>query len=210
MKKMLEFFRKIGNRHNIINVFTDFLEIEAIVISNSMMHDAEKEERYKYLINKYNKMDQYMLGNIAGELAITLEEEPNDWLGKIFMELLGGKHQGQFFTPYHITKMITAISLDHERIKRDGFIKVKEPSAGGGAMIIALAEEMKRCGYNIEKQLIVECSDLDINSVYMCYIQLSLLGIRAKVSHKNSLTDEVFGSWRTPIYKIYEVGAEAI
>ena len=36
----------------------------------------------------------------------------------------------------------------------------------------------------------------------MCYIQLSLYGIPAVVVHGNSLTNEEWSSWQTPVYII--------
>ena len=67
-------------------------------------------------------------------------------------------------------------------------------------MVIAFAEAMKSLGFNPQKQLIVTCNDLDIKSVYMTYIQLSLLGIPAIVEHMNTLSLEKYSTWKTPGY----------
>ena len=50
-----------------------------------------------------------------------------------------------------------------------------------GAIIIAFAEIMKKYGYNYQKQLFVEAIDISEMCFKMTYIQLSLLGIPAKV-----------------------------
>ena len=67
-------------------------------------------------------------------------------------------------------------------------------------MPIAFAEVMKEKGYNPQKQLLVIAQDLDIKAVHMAYIQLSLLGLQAKVYHMNTLTLETYSEWKTPFW----------
>ena len=69
-------------------------------------------------------------------------------------------------------------------------------------MIIAFAEVMRKHGYNPQEDLKVICNDLDIKSVYMTYIQLSLLGIPAAVLHMNTLTLEHWDTFKTPFWKL--------
>lgn len=46
-------------------------------------------------------------------------------------------------------------------------------------MIIAIAERMRDQGIDYQRKLQVVAQDLDWKGVYMCYLQLSLLGIKA-------------------------------
>lgn len=65
-------------------------------------------------------------------------------------------------------------------------------------MIIALASALKDKEYNSQTKLTIQCEDLDQTCLLMCYVQLSILGIKAKCQVKNTLTNEVFSTWQTP------------
>lgn len=134
------------------------------------------------------------------------DNEPTDILGEIFMELdLGSKWKGQFFTPMTVCKAMADMTIADTKnlekiIKEKGHFTVLEPACGGGALIIALAVEIKKEGFNYQECMKVTAVDLDLKAVCMCYIQLSLLGIPAIVVHGNSLTQETFSTWKTPMY----------
>lgn len=56
-------------------------------------------------------------------------------------------------------------------------------------MIIAAAKVLKDAGINPQKHLKIVAQDLDWKCVYMCYLQLSLLGLKATVVQGNTLSD---------------------
>ena len=58
-------------------------------------------------------------------------------------------------------------------------------------MIIAAARVLKERGLNYQRCMKVTAQDLDWNSVYMTYVQLSLLGIDAEVIQGNTLSDSM-------------------
>jgi len=68
-------------------------------------------------------------------------------------------------------------------------ITVLEPSCGGGAMILAAAKVLWKNGINYQQAMDVVAQDLDWKGVYMCYVQLSLLGISAICVQGNTLTE---------------------
>lgn len=202
--KMIEIIKKIAYKESLYDVYSDFVEISALVISNTcdFTNKDKREKRYKKLIEKYGKTAN-LFQKLFAELVETMDKGFNDVLGSLYMELeLGNKNTGQFFTPYHLAqaaaKMILAKA--ENQIKGKGFISLYEPSVGGGAMVIAIAEEMLNKGYNPQTQLVIECNDIDLKGVYMSYVQLSLLGIPAVVKHANSLNLEVFDTFKTPMY----------
>jgi len=206
-KNMVKLFEKLSYRHNTWTVFSDFLEMAALSLNNSvnLVGWQKREDRYLSIISKYSKDEATLFPQIFGELTMALEV-PGDYLGEVFMELeLGNKWKGQFFTPYHLCLLMAQLTLDKDistNIQVKEFITLNEPACGGGAMIIAFIQIMKDRGFNPQKQLKVTAQDLDIKSVYMTYIQLSLLGIPAQVVHANTLSLEVFEVWETPFYKI--------
>lgn len=202
---LVKMIRDAAYRHSAWRVFTDFLALSAIAVSNAvdLRYREEREKKYLEIISAYDREEVNTISKMLAELVLALEAEMTDVLGQVFMELeLGSKWSGQFFTPMHLCRMMARIALEDvdEKIKEKGYITIQEPTAGGGAMIIALAEEMKRLGYNYQKQMLVVATDIDIKAVHMCYLQLSLLGIPAVVYHGDSLSLKMFSEWCTPAY----------
>ena len=64
---------------------------------------------------------------------------------------------------------------------------VNEPTCGGGGSIIAVAQVLKENNVNYQNVMEVVAQDLDWKCVYMCYLQLSLLGISAAVVQGDTL-----------------------
>lgn len=208
-KEIIKLFQSFGYKHNIADVFRDFLEISAITISNSVDWNqaAKREKKYFELIKNYSKEELLKFAKILAELTMALEKEPSDILGEIFMELeLGNKFKGQFFTPMSVAICMAEMTLsdNYTKIINDnGYLTINEPACGAGATIIAFALALKNRGYNYQQQMLLTAQDLDIKAVHMCYIQCSLLGIPGQILHCNTLTMEVFEIWRTPFYMIY-------
>lgn len=209
-KIMINMFKKLSYKHQIWEVYSDFIELATLSISNACDHSLKwnsREERYKNIINKYDDKEKILFPKLLGELIIQLNEQPSDVMGQIFMELeLGNKYKGQFFTPYNICELMAEIIIDdniRNQIKKKGFVTLNEPCSGGGAMIIAFAEAMKKRKLNPQKYLKVICQDLDFKSVCMTYLQLSFLGIPAIVMHMDTLSLEIFDKFYTPVW-IYD------
>jgi hypothetical protein len=57
-------------------------------------------------------------------------------------------------------------------------------------MIIAAAKRIKEKGYDYQRTMEVVAQDVDWRSVYMTYVQLSLLGINAVVCQGDSLSNK--------------------
>ena len=202
--KLIELINKIAVKQSLYTVYSDFIELTALMISNTCVFNEKREKQYINTISKYREE-----GKLFPLLYLELVEEMNkgfnDVLGSLFMELgLGSKTTGQFFTPYHIAQATARTLFDDKQvdkqIKDKGYISILEPSCGGGAMLIAFAEELYKNGYNPQKQLVVECNDLDVKGVYMTYVQLSLYGIPSVVNHADSLTLSKYDTFKTPMY----------
>ena len=120
-------------------------------------------------------------------LEIALEKNITDALGEIYMQAnLGSKQTGQFFTPFHVSLLTAATAIPKE-IEEP--LVINEPSAGAGGMILATAKILKDRGYNPQKYMKVVAQDLDWKGVYMTYVQLSLLGIKAIVVQGDTLCE---------------------
>jgi len=204
-KNLIKLIEKAAYRFSTWEVFSDFIEMAAISISNSidLSHYVARENKYMEIIKKYTKEEIAIFPKLLGETVEALEENITDVLGNLFMELdLGSNCKGQFFTPYNLCKLTCEVSSSNidKEIRDNGYIELNEPCVGGGAMVIAFAETMKNKGYNPQRQLKVICQDLDLKAVHMSYIQLSLLGIPAIVFHGNTLSLETYSVWETPSY----------
>ena len=136
---------------------------------------------------------------------MALEEKHQDFLGCVYMKLnLGNVANGQFFTPYHVSKMMAEICFSdiEKQLEERDFITLSEPCCGSGAMIIAYAQTLKEQGYNYQNQLFVEAIDIDELCFLMTYLQLSLYGIPARVMLGDTLAWKFQRVLYTPLYFI--------
>jgi hypothetical protein len=205
-KALIKLIEANGRTHGHWQVFSDFVELSAIAISNAvdLARREAREARYLEIVGKYEREEVERFPRMLGELVSELECGPADVLGAVFMEMeLGSKWHGQFFTPYELCRMMSGMMVDdHMRglIDARGFIRANEPACGGGAMVIALAEEMYAAGIDYQQHLHVVAQDLDLKAVHMAYVQLSLLHIPAVVIHGNTLALEERSHWHTPAH----------
>lgn len=206
-KNMVDLIENMNNRHSTWSIFSDFLTIAACSLSNTcdLSKRAVREELYMNTIKKYDKQDLDSMCKMFGELVLALEEGGlDDILGDIFGHLdLGNNWTGQFFTPMHVceaTGEMLAGSITQQKVQQRGYISVCEPCSGSGALVIGFAKALLKRDINFQEYMLVSATDIDIRAVYMSYIQFSLLGIPSIVYHANSLTDEVFDVWYTPMY----------
>lgn len=176
-------------------IFRDWVESMALAIQNSctVIHSQlwqDREKRYLEIINQYPDKGERFAEMMAW-LVEMFEEEITDALGEIYMESgCGNKYTGQFFTPFHVSKMCAQLALiDSE----DGIYRLNEPSSGGGGMILASAIALRDRGVNYQKQMKVVAQDLDWIGVYMTYVQLSICGIDAVVVQGDTLCDPFTG-----------------
>lgn len=199
---LAKLLRQASSRLDTWRVFSDFVEMAAISIANSVMPDPGREARYMQIIGAYKPDESELFPQMLGSVALALECELGDVLGEVFMELeLGNQHRGQFFTPYALCRAIAMLNDDiAPRVQERGFVTVSDPAVGAAALLIAFAEEAKRQGVNYQRHIHATGQDVDIKAVHMAYIQLSLIGLPAVVIHGNTLTMEVQSRWHTPMH----------
>ncbi len=194
-------------------LLSDVFECGAIAISNKVdfTQYEQREEHYKDIMNSYSPKERETLTEIFAKIFALLSSvvyddgEFDDYLGSIFMQSdMGNKHAGQFFTPYHISKLCAKMSIGEDaaaKAKDDEILTINDPCSGSGGMMIAALDVLHNdYGVNYAYNCFVECSDIDIRCVHMTYLQLSLAGVPAIVKHQNSLTREVWSVWKTPAY----------
>lgn len=195
-----------SHRHRRHEVFSDFCELGALAISNSVdRHQAdEREARYLQIVARYEPEEVRRFPEMLGHLTLALEAGHRDVLGQIFMSLdLGDHWKGQFFTPYELAYCMAQMTLtDCEQvIERQGFLTVMEPACGAGGMVIAAAAALLDRGINYQQNMHVTCIDVDATACRMTYLQLSLLHVPAVILQANALgSDPARAYWVTPAH----------
>lgn len=215
-KEFFKTFKKLSYHHSPWRVWQDFVTMFSCSISNSLdkQHYNEREATYLKIINTYEKREQNMFPELVAQTVLALEKNPEqDFLGKLFMDLgLGNDSNGQFFTPYHVCELMSAVTLNDivSQVKKDGYICINDCACGAGATLIAAINEAKRQlekeKMNFQNHVLIVAQDIDMTVALMCYIQLSLLGVAGYVKVGNSITEPIATNdstenyWFTPMY----------
>ncbi|MCT8526080.1 SAM-dependent methyltransferase [Glaesserella parasuis] len=198
MNELLSIIQTMGRKHDNLRVFQDFVEICACAISKPFQ---DRDERYFSIKSRYTDDEMYQFHQLGQILLNLLEEEPQDVLGQCYMKLqIANKQRGQCFTPISTGQVMANILIAPNEISEKGYFTLNEPTCGSGALIISFCETLKSQGYNPQQQLLVIAQDIDLKSVQMCYVQLSLLGISAIIQHANPIANNVIDTYYTPLY----------
>lgn len=203
LKEFNSKLQSLDRSKSIETVFRDFLTLSTYSLAQPFYQSKEIEQRYLDVIKQYTKEQAEEFPKLLAFLVSALEEKHQDFLGQVFASNnFGNANKGQFFTPYHVSKMMAKINITNteKQFEEKDFVTLSEPCCGSGGMIIAFAESLKESGYNYQHQLYVEAVDIDEICFKMTYIQLSLLGIPAKVIRGESLSMMYYEVFYTPFY----------
>ncbi|MCI9641241.1 MAG: SAM-dependent DNA methyltransferase [Eubacterium sp.] len=218
--ELVKMFDSLSGSKGAWEVWNDVITMFAISISNSLdikLRKKKREEMYMNIIKKYSSEEHKIITKICVEIARIFEKNfEQDLLGDLYMDLdFGSNALGQFFTPYSVCQAMAETTFDKEYaqkiIEDNGYIKINEPACGAGANIIALANQMKKQEINYQESAFFVAQDLSQLTAFMCYIQLSLLGIAAIVVIGDTLEKPFYANtqseieiseniWLTPMY----------
>lgn len=153
----------------------------------------EIEQKYKESIKNYTKEQAEEFPKLLAFLVSALDEKHQDFLGEVYMQMnLGNSAKGQYFTPYSLSKMISKImGYQVQKYRNSEILTLCEPCCGSGGMVIAFAEALLEHKINYQQMLYVEATDIDELCYKMTYVQLSILGIPAKVVWGDSLSMKI-------------------
>lgn len=215
-KEFMKIFRSFSQKHRSWDIWRDFVTMFACSISNAVdkTHYEEREALYMDIIRQYSKEEQQLFPKLAAQMVLALEQNPEqDFLGGIFMELNLGSHSGgQYFTPYCVCQVMASITSNdlYEQVKENGYVTINDCACGAGATLIAGINEARKQlsekSLNFQNHILVSGQDIDRIAAYMCYIQLSLLGVAGYIKVGNTLTDpmqtgdDLKNYWFTPLY----------
>ena len=183
-KEIIKAVNSLSDSKSPYQVFSDWIKCVAWSLSQCCFKTEKREQQYLDTIRLYPAQE---FSKMAAMLAETIESCAGDVLGNLFMASgWGNKNTGQFFTPYSVSLATAKLQC----YKSNETVRMNEPAAGAGGMIIAVAQAMKENGINYQKQLRVIAQDLDLTAFYMCYTQLSLMGIDAKCVQGDTLENQ--------------------
>jgi len=128
--------------------------------------------------------------------VMALEAERVDFIGPIFSELASSAQLGQFFTPYHVSRMIAETIVDDPRKMLEeggrGFLTLQEPACGVGGMVLAACEVLRDRGLDLAREIHWTMVEIDYTAMCAAFIQTNLCGISADIFHGNSLSLETW------------------
>lgn len=183
-------------------LFYDFCEMITLTLRlpfyGEKVHEDMKRLRAKYDDNAIKELDKCFEIMVA-----ELEQSHQDFLGTVFMGLdMGSHYKGQYFTPYHICSLMGKMTIGEitPQLNDEKYFSCCDPCCGSGAMLIAVVDAVKEENLNPSTNLYIEAMDIDKLACLMCFIQLSLYGVAAKVIHGDSLLWKHFESWYTPVF----------
>lgn len=225
-KEFIGAFQKLVNKHNSFEVWQDFVTFFACELSygaDKLMAAAgeygevqqkrskERQQRYQHAIRDYTSAEKEYITTLFSSTIMALEKNPDqDFLGSMYTQLeLYNKGTSQFFTPYHISKMMAKMSAGNleKELTEKGYISACDPCCGGGGMLIALVNTVREQNINYQQNILFIGQDIDPTVAKMCYIQLSLLGCAGFIAVGDSLSHPVTNPyssecdvWFTPMY----------
>lgn len=193
-------------KYSVHQVFSDFVELMALALSQPLDFREDREERYHQIRLTYTKEEFLVFPEIMAKFVRAMQDDVekgnlHDLLGPIFHSLEShSARAGQFFTPYQISDLMSELT-DFDDSKP--FERVAEFCTGSGTMILSRAKMLLAKGINPSARMVVYAKDIDLRCVHMSYIQFALAGIPAEVVHGNGLSEEELDVWRTPIYQLH-------
>jgi hypothetical protein len=182
-KEMLD----VTRRFDLVDIFSDFLEIMICCLSA-----GEQEEHYFKIIKKYEKQELY---NFQRAVAALINESDNrgeglkDVLGTFFTIHVTRGHNGQYFTPPEICKLMAAIVSKSSPIYSE---LISDPACGSGTTLLAREEQRRLDGGSKDFYF---GTDIDRRCAMMAAINLCINGMFGEISWMDTLSQQFFGAW---------------
>ena len=185
-KNYNEFIRLLNfkpEKYSNIKVFSDFVTLYAISISNKIQYNKQNARKYAEIYNSYAADEHcnfYALGTLLTKMLCS-QTEPYDILGEIYKEISQNNYLKlvRKQTPMQeVGKKLQGVMNINQKNSNG---KMVEIDCGSGAMILAYASILKLFKLDYKIDLEVTATDTDLLNVFMTYIQLYFYEISATV-----------------------------
>lgn len=217
-KDFVKIFRELCYSRQPWEVWADAITVMACSVANAVdrtpQRHESREKEYAECIKRLGGVEKpaQLFGIVVDALEANVDQ---DFLGSLYMELELGNHwKGQFFTPYSVSRMMAEMTMGdcQAQIDKQGWTSICDPCVGGGAMLIAAVNVIRRQKVFYHDHVLFAGQDIDRVVGLMAYIQISLLGCPGYIVIANSLTNPMLGNplmpaeqkgqefWYTPLY----------
>ncbi|MEM7737611.1 MAG: N-6 DNA methylase [Deinococcota bacterium] len=171
-------------------MFRHFLEMSFCALSY-----GQREEQYLQCIERFKSNREVLNLYVQAFSQMVVDYEKgipfSDHLGDYHMGLMSSKEaqsRGEFYTPMPVCEFMAEVTRSN---KSDQPITLHEPAAGSGRMVLASAKALVKDGGS-PMDMWVEAWDVGVLPFWMCFINLSLWGIPARVVRGNTLSLKIF------------------
>lgn len=205
--EFLKRITRVAAHKNVYEIFNDFIYFTATSMRNAYDRQdqakwQEREENYLRRAKSYSKEEMTEFSRLYALLVEGIEEGDCDFLGEVYMELsIGNKNMGQFFTPFSVSQLMAKLMGNTYTHRPE---TINDPTCGAGGLLIGHIKQCKNSNVNYQLCKLYTGTDLDLIGVQMTYIQLSLLGAMAEITHGNSLTLKTYDVYITPMCHIHK------
>lgn len=198
-KEFMKVLGAVDHSRSSRDVFVDFLEVAYCALAQrgfaASVTPSVLEERYLNVMRSYKRReDRDSLCRLLALTTLAGENQEGDFLGPIAADdavrALDAR-QGQFFTPQAICHLMSLMTLPEE-IPEKGYIVVREPACGSGALILSAADGWHSKGHEVCSTILFDATDISDVAYKMTFVQLTLYGVAARVSRGNTLSGETF------------------
>lgn len=192
-------FNDFTYKHGQSTAFIDFLDYTLLA-----MKWWEPDRDFSYFEKKYGELYPRFADMLISlsEVSDNAGEGFTDALGDIFMVLVSGGRNGQFFTPENICGMISEMVIPEVEDNKS----ILDPACGSGRMLLAAAKRNRNAFF-------FGC-DNDITCCKMAVINLVLNTLQGEIALMDSLNMEYTKSWEVsyrvfnginmPVYRVVE------
>lgn len=194
-KDIEERIKKFDQSRFVSDTWSSIINLLAYNLATIFGNPDNLREEYEKEISKYP--DKKEITSLLLDIYKLIKDNPyKDVLGEMYMEIdLGNKYRGQFFTPYEVARLMTAMTFNKEgilkAIEERGMCSFLDPTCGSGVMLLANAERLSEEHIDYSKYGFFVGQDVDKLAALMCFIQLSLNEMPAIVCIGDTLSNPI-------------------
>jgi type I restriction-modification system DNA methylase subunit len=204
--KQLENIHRFGYSYS--TIFIDFIDVclfSLLSFTENMQYPdvierlknnkltGKYEEQYMKIVEQYKENQIREKGNRPadyfaqawGSLLKETSQSEEDVLGEIFMAKISFGEHGQFFTPFHITDMMTKLLYSKDGKQKN---TVCDPACGSGRFFISFGK--------LNKEAYFYGVDLSPICAKMTALNMWLFDLNADIYHGDSLAMNYFHIWK--------------
>lgn len=192
-KDFMTLFDRLSRVHSCVEVFKDFLDVFLFVLSC-----GKYREDYVRIDKLYDEQEKRTFMQMV-QVVADHSEGFCDILGEVFMEYISHGHNGQFFTPQHVSDLMAGVTCAGIRPGQS----VYDPTCGSGRMLLSAVKSLSLTHPN--GRIFCYGSDIDLTCVKMATINMLMNSIPGEIAWMNTLTLEHWKSFRTGLTRVGNV-----